>query len=369
MGIYDRDYIRRRPTAPGMPGTRRPSLTMLSANTWIILICVAVFVIDGFLAKNFSQVVLVSRDLPPHVSVVGGKQYREIHQPNESHQRFFKRVVVDVSKNPSQPIGTMTYERMPPLQAWFFFSTDKAFRQLEFWRFIGFQFLHGSFTHLLFNMIGLFFFGPMVERYLGSKRYVAFYLLCGICGALMYLVLNLSGFVISLIFGHSVTIPGILFNSTATPLIGASAGVFGVLMAGAFIAPNAMVLLFFILPMRLRTLAYALVVVAIITVLTGGANAGGEAGHIGGAIAGFYFIRHPHHLHGFFDILGRVDPTSHHYHGKASAARAARKALGQSGTPSRAEVDRILDKVHASGLRSLTAREKRILREASDRGA
>jgi len=200
----------------------------------------------------------------------------------------------------------------------------------------------------------------MVERYLGGKRYLAFYLLCGIFGALMYCLLNLSG-TVALLFGTNVQIPGLLFNDPYTPLMGASAGVFGVLMAGAFLAPNTMVLLFFILPMRLATLAYAFVIIALINVIFGGHNAGGEAGHLGGAIAGFYFIRHPHHLHGFFDFLGRIDPTSHHYRGKGR--RLGRRAA--SAVPS--NIDRILDKISERGLHSLTDKEKRILREASKR--
>jgi membrane associated rhomboid family serine protease len=56
-------------------------------------------------------------------------------------------------------------------------------RGFEFWRFISFQFLHANLSHLLFNMIGLYFFGSIVEQYLGSKRYLAFYLLCGVAGA------------------------------------------------------------------------------------------------------------------------------------------------------------------------------------------
>ena len=214
-----------------------------------------------------------------------------------------------------------------------------------------------SLTHLLFNLLPLYFFGSMVERYLGSKRYLAFYLLCGIFGALMYLVLNLGGFIVGSIFQKDIAIPGLLFNSTHTPLVGASAGVFGILMAGAFLAPRTTVLLFFILPIQLRTLAYALVAIALFMVVRGGYNAGGEAGHLGGALAGFYFIRHPHHLHGFFDIVGRIDPTSHHYRG---SSRRASKQI---------QIDRILEKINARGLHSLTNKEKRILRESSEKKA
>jgi hypothetical protein len=129
-------------------------------------------------------------------------------------------------------------------------------------------------------------------------------------------------------------------------------------MAGAFLAPNAQVMLFFIIPMRLKTLAYGLVCVALVAVFFGWTNAGGEAAHIGGALAGFYFIRNPHHLHGMFDFLGQFDPTS-----RVAKVRAAQRRAGVQGT----EIDRILSKIRQGGLNSLTEAEKGTLREASRR--
>src|SRR5439155_10811223 len=171
------------------------------------------------------------------------------------------------------------------------------------------------------------------------------------------------GITATLVLHEGVHIPGLLFTGPATPLVGASAGIFGVLMAGAYLAPDALVLLFYFIPMRLKTMAYALVAVAFFTVLFGGNNAGGEAGHLGGAIAGFYFIRHPQHLHGFFDFLGRVDPTSHHYRRGRRMPRPAGVGSGD------AEIDRILDKIKVEGMHSLTTDEKRLLNEASRRNA
>src|SRR5690606_11878394 len=152
-----------------------------------------------------------------------------------------------VERSTGQQIGWGEVYVMRFLESYLHFSTQRAFfwPYIEFWRFIGFQFLHANFSHLLFNMIALYFFGPMVEQYLGSKRYLAFYLLCGICGALMYLLLNLSGYIVTLMSHTPVQIPGLLFNDPSTPLVGASAGIFCVLMAGAFLAPHATVLLFF----------------------------------------------------------------------------------------------------------------------------
>ncbi len=288
MGLHDRDYSRpKRPMGFGLSERHPSQRKKWSVTTWLILVCVGMYMIDPFIN---------------HV-----------------------------------------------LAEWLYLSTDHAIWGLQYWRFIGFQFLHANFQHLLFNMIGLFFFGPLVESYLGGKRYLAFYLLCGIFGAILYLILNLGGYV----FGDSI--PVVLFNDTATPLVGASAGVFGILLAGAFLAPNVKVLVFFIIPMRLSTMAYALVVLALLTVVFGGNNAGGEAAHLGGAAAGWYFIRKPHHLNGFFDFLGKADPTSKHF-----AWRDKDSTQG--------DVDRILDKIHKKGLNSLSAKEKKILHDASRKG-
>ena len=368
MGIYERDYIRHRPPPPG-PGNPITAVRGWSVNTWLIAICVGVFVIDALVPTTpalWGRVrTEVSREVPSFVVFGGGNQYQEVMNERnelaalERGTLRFTRELLDVSATPNEHVGTVTYHWMPPFQRWFHFSTDLGFRSLQVWRFVGFQFLHGSVTHLLFNMIALFFFGSIVERYLGAKRYLAFYLLCGICGAVMYLVLNFSAMMVSLYAGRSVAVPGLLFDSMATPLVGASAGVFGVLMAGAFLKPDAIVLVFFVIPMRLATLAYALVGLAIVSVLFGVQNAGGEAGHLGGAVAGFYLIRHTNKLHGFFDFLGWADPTSHHYRGPGPLKKGA-------ATP-RHEVDRILDKISADGLHSLTEREKRVLREASEK--
>jgi membrane associated rhomboid family serine protease len=362
MGIHDRDYIReQRPGGRVIGGGASVGgIRALSVNTWLIVICIAIFVIDGFLV-NHIRLEPSGRMLVPQGVIIDEAQVdldydRATMQPPAAHARQGMAFVPMVDRSTGITVGWHEHFIMTPIRWALFFSTQRGFLNLEVWRLIGFQFLHGDLMHLLFNMIALYFFGPLIEQHLGSKRYLAFYLLCGICGAMLYTVLNLLG-IVAQIMGLPSTIPGLLFNLPTTPLIGASAGVFGVLMAGAYIAPRATVLLFFILPMQLRTLAYALVVIAFVSLFLGTRNAGGEAGHLGGAMAGWYFIRNPRHLHGFFDFLGRFDPTSRHFRGR------------HTGTPrdaaSRKEIDRILDKINREGLHSLTDVEKRKLREAS----
>ncbi|MEZ6192352.1 MAG: rhomboid family intramembrane serine protease [Phycisphaerales bacterium] len=80
-----------------------------------------------------------------------------------------------------------------PIDAWGYFSAATAILGGQVWRFVTFQFLHASFGHILFNMLGLYFFGPMVESHLGSRRFLAFYLLCGVASAVAYIGFWLSG--------------------------------------------------------------------------------------------------------------------------------------------------------------------------------
>jgi membrane associated rhomboid family serine protease len=376
MGIHDRHYYRET-TRPGKGAVdaMRTGVGAWSVTTWLIVACIAVFVIDGFLPRRDiatgmiigfdGSIVRLDPRKEPDLGPANRAQpvplvIRDAANQVVAQTSMFCRPLVD--KGSGIQVGWAEVHRMSMLQAYLHMSTRQTFLQLELWRLIGFQFLHAGVGHLIANMIGLFFFGPMVEQYLGRKRYLAFYLLSGIFGALMYLALNLAGYIVAVLGGGEVRIPGLLFDDPSTPLIGASAGVFGVIMAGAYLAPNVVVLLFFILPMRLVTLAWGLVLIALMSVLTEGPNAGGEAAHLGGAFAGYYFIRHPKHLHGFFDVLGRADPTSHHYRSGAD------RQPSQPGPPSNDEIDRVLDKVHREGLRSLTPDEQQVLSRASGGG-
>ncbi len=386
-----------------------------SVNRWLITICVAVFVIDQFLPPTIAPIQSVAPNLPENAVLDpvdrGRLRLPTLTQLTEGKWPVFAQRadnrLVSLPSLPRNPRGAYTVpvlEASPnglvaatgtytirdedgnsrkgqtplleevvingPIWVYGYFSTATALLQLdefwglrgfEFWRFISFQFLHANFTHLLFNMIGLYFFGSLVEQYLGAKRYLAFYLLCGMAGAASYLLLNFTGWTVLQLTGKEF--PVLLMNDPGTPLVGASAGVFGVVIASAFLVPNARVLLFFVIPMRLSTLAYGMVGIALFSVIFGRDNAGGEAAHIGGALAGFWLIRHHQVLHGFFDFLGRYDPTSR----SGAAYRAGKVRSAGGGTVADVEIDRILSKIHENGLQSLTSKEKKILREASRR--
>lgn len=230
------------------------------------------------------------------------------------------------------------------LASFFAFSVSTTFGQFRIWELITFQFQHAGIWHLIGNMIFVFFFGPMVESHFGSRRFLAFWLICGIGGVLGYLVLWGAG----------------LFETTvATPLLGASAGVFGMMIAALFVAPNARVLLFFLIPIPLKAMVFIALFIALYVVLAGGDNPGGQAAHLGGALLGLILIKRAHWL----DWADRGSLAEVRVGlEQRRAARARRRQQQQQ-----QQVDRILDKVRDHGLHSLTRQEKRTLNRATER--
>ena len=85
------------------------------------------------------------------------------------------------------------YGHPPPLVNWGAFTIRSALMEFRLWEFVTFQFLHGSLGHVLFNSIGIYFFGPWMERWWGSKKFLLFYLLCGAAGAAFFTLLMFLG--------------------------------------------------------------------------------------------------------------------------------------------------------------------------------
>lgn len=295
MSFSDRPYGQHPPfgysPSRGGGGSGFARMKMWSFTTWIIAINVAVFLIDAILVRG------------------GGKPY---------------------------------------LAMFGYFSADTAIQGGQVWRFLTFQFLHAGLGHILFNMLGIYFFGPLIERHFGSKRFLAFYLLCGVAGPIAYMLLWASG---------------LLVTSASVPLVGASAGVFGILIAAAVIAPDATVYVMMLFPVKLRHLAILLIFVAAYTVIffghQPGQNAGGEAAHLGGAALGYLLIRRPWLLN-WADRFspGRIKDRVH---------EKVEQTKGKQDQKLQMEVDRILRKVHDEGIAALTEKEKRTLADATKR--
>lgn len=235
----------------------------------------------------------------------------------------------------------------PPVLGWGAFTIGSTFGECRLWELLTFQFLHGSLGHLIFNLLGLYFFGPWMERWWGGRRFLLFYLLCGVAGALCFTVLSLAG-----------VVPG----GSGAALVGASAGIYGIFVGVAVVAPNLRVMLW-IPPIELtmRQLAIAAMAISAGIILTKiGGNEGGEAGHLGGAMLGFFLVRHPTLL-GWLPAAGRVVSLGRPGFEPKLRPR-TELSLGEE-----SEVDRILDKISRDGFQSVTPQEREVLRRASER--
>jgi len=215
------------------------------------------------------------------------------------------------------------------------FALDqKAVDGLQIWRLFTYQYLHspGSFMHILFNMLGLYFLGPALERHFGGKKFFIFYTVCGTVGGILFLILQGAGVV------------------AGFRLIGASGSILGVLAACAILFPQFMILFFFF-PIPIRIAAVVLGLMFGFTILTGGPNAGGEACHLGGMAAG-----------GLWVLLERRGVSMKFRSTKSPWQRKIEQKEWEE-----EQIDHILEKVHEHGLHSLSTREKNILRRASER--
>ena len=284
---------------------------------------------------------------------------------------------------------------------WGAFVPYFAFEKLQIWRLVTYMFLHGDLWHLFFNMLGLWLFGSRIEQLWGTRAFTWYYFASGIGGGLLYGVFSLAGM------------------DALAPMVGASAAVYGILLAFGLAFPNATIFVFFI-PMPAR---FAVIVFGVMALLGfGGANVAHMA-HLGGMLTGFIFLwiftgghitrppRVPRRggARGGYRSVSGGGPRSGHGPGsygpgsyrtgggyqptgleklrqaflrwrtrmrlKAVSGgkgggrddqRAARPGNGRPLSRSdREQVDQILEKISREGLQSLTPEEQDILRRAS----
>jgi len=201
----------------------------------------------------------------------------------------------------------------------------------EIWRLITYQFLHSDTNvwHLVFNMIGIYFLGPPLERHWGSRRFLTFYLGCGVAGGVAFLILG-----------------GL--TAQANPIVGASGAVLGLLAACALLFPQMMIILLFF-PVPIRFAALLLGGVYLLSVLSTASLS--NACHLGGMLAGLAYV--------WFGPAWRQF-SSAQKRGQWEKRLAEEQAEQEM-------VDRILAKVHREGIDSLSRHEKRALRQATER--
>jgi membrane associated rhomboid family serine protease len=242
------------------------------------------------------------------------------------------------------------------------------------WQLISYQFMHGGFMHLLFNMFALWMFGKDLEDIWGARRFLLFYLLSGAGAGLIQLAVNA------------------LFLGSPAPIVGASGAIYGVLLAFGLSFPDRPIIafpIFFPIPARIYVLLFA--GLELIQGLTGANNGVARFAHVGGALVGYILLK-TNVIDGIESLWSKarrlltgksvVTPKRKIHDIRESASYVERNESAttpkwfRSGPPdysadgapvTQERVDAILDKIREYGINSLTKGEREILERAKDK--
>ena len=252
---------------------------------------------------------------------------------------------------------------------------DFATLPSRWWSVASYMFVHGDFWHLFWNMYALLVFGPRLEHAWGTKKFTIFYFLSGLGGLLCY---------------------ALFFRGSGSLLLGASGAIFGVMGAYALSWPKQEVFLFWVLPMRVLTLVMLLagfnLAMGLFSLAGGGTNVAYFA-HLGGFLVAWLYMRTPPgvSIEQLRQRISQVPDTEEppraipralprsrervdevdEIVAKSKAVAAKRPAIVTPapkvvGRDAKAdEVNRVLDKISAEGLDSLTSEERRLLEDVS----
>jgi membrane associated rhomboid family serine protease len=226
------------------------------------------------------------------------------------------------------------------------------------WGVFTYMFVHADFMHLFVNMLVLFFFGPPLESRWGGREFFRFYVVAGLGGVALSFLMAPSG------------------------LVGASAACFGLMLAFAMNWPDSPIYVWGIFPVKAKWLVAFLGVMTLFGAF--GASGGGIAhfAHLGGLAAGFIYLKIDWRASQAFERIRRAAPRTPRRlaivprdeeedrvpEGRVRKRRRGREARGASGPEERRmldDVDRVLDKISARGMASLTPEERKLLDEVS----
>jgi len=194
-----------------------------------------------------------------------------------------------------------------------------------------YMFLHGGFWHIFFNMFVLWMFGTEIEFTWGSHPFGRFYVLSGLAGALLTLVVN---------------------SSQNIPVVGASAAIYGVLIAYWLMFPNRMLYIYFLFPVKVK---WAIPAIMLLGFLAGGGNIAHMA-HLGGALFALVYLKSDWRIRrmpGFFRNF------------KHRRKEAKLEKNRQKAEDIMKRVDAVLDKINEVGIENISPAERKLLEEAS----
>lgn len=264
----------------------------------------------------------------------------------------------------------------------FFMATDFSFYQL-----VTYLFMHGSFMHLFFNMFAVWMFGTVMERVWGPKRFLIYYLVCGIGAGIIqegvqyinYANENLAAYDFVMTSSGRITTEAYL-NLWTT--VGSSGAVYAILLAFGMTFPNErMFIIPFPFPIKAKWLIGGYIVIEVWSALNTPGDGIAHMAHLGGMLFGFLLIRywrkHPNieqrfnGQNGFFQQMKKQYENKRrntfHYQPSTETPRWEEHKEKEEDSARQAEIDAILDKIRKSGYDSLTKEEKKKLFEQSNR--
>ena len=220
------------------------------------------------------------------------------------------------------------------------------------WTIISYMFVHDQLGiwHILINMLMLFFFGPPLEAQWGGKEFIKYYMICGVGAALF-----------SFIFREG-------------PVIGASGAVYGVMLAYALNWPNSLIWIYAIFPIKAKYLVLILGLVSFYSAywaVRGASDGIAHFAHVGGLVVGFVYVKKAWEIGRWFESLEkrlrrrRFSVISGGRSPESDARRRSKEATEEAKILD--TLDRILDKIRAEGIDSLTPEERQFLDEFSRR--
>ena len=266
----------------------------------------------------------------------------------------------------------------------FFLASD-----FHIYQFVTYMFLHGGLTHIIFNMFALWMFGSVIERVWGPKKFIFYYIVCGIGAGVAQEIVQYANYAIEGLAAYQyVNVGGVQMTTNAYinlwTTIGASGAVYAILLAFGMIFPNERLFIIpFPFPIKAKWLVVGYIAIELFSAMSGPGDGVAHMAHLGGMLFGFLLIRywqkHPDSSQRFgrsrgqefFDNMKRrfderqrdrqqtmhveqTDPRR-----ETDAEYNARQRKNQE------EVDAILDKIRKSGYDSLTKEEKQKLFDQS----
>jgi membrane associated rhomboid family serine protease len=233
---------------------------------------------------------------------------------------------------------------------------------LEVWRYVTYMFVHVDFMHFFFNMLMLWMFGSEVAEWMGTRHFVSMYFFCGIFAALFSFFMCLLGL-------------------TNNPIIGASGALMGIFVAYYKFFPERMLLMFFIIPMKIKHAIWVMIFLDIF--FAGSGDMIAHFAHLGGVVAGFIYmaiyqngsnVLYNSPLSGLFRLFSR-NPEKYN---RASSSRSSSYRRDSVEEPEVLEgevfyvdeqkrMDDILKKVEREGIQSLSESEREFLLKAGDK--